>query len=130
MYNPSPLSHIPVEAFQLMIDKNAKDVYRDMMDKRGIPRLELLTFALINTPIVRNEDGETVAWVSVWREGSLGTVSVCTAQGDWLDLIAVEDAPVEFAKLWRDDLWPDEAVRLFMKYHAAADDAAAKEQGE
>lgn len=120
---------IPVEAVQLMIDKAPSQVYREMLTNRGISRLELFTFGMVTTPIIRNEDGERVAYVSVWPQGDMGMVSICEGQGDWFDLVGIEDAAA-FPEMWQRGLWPDEAVRLFMKYHAATDDAAAKEQGE
>ncbi len=114
MTAPIPLD-IPLEAFQLMLDRSPKQVYQDMLKKRGISRLELLTFAVINTPIIGNQTGETVGYVSVLSQG----VSVCSGVGDWLDLIGTEDAAA-FLGLWENGLWQDEAVRLFTKYHAAA----------
>lgn len=110
---------IPTEALELMVKKTVRLAYQEMVEKRGIARIELLTFAWINVPIIMNETQEIVAYVATWEGGK---VSVCmVGEGDWLTLAGIEDEgdPPPVLADEREKM----ALQLFLKYHEA--DAAA-----
>lgn len=52
-----------------------------------ISKLRLLTFGFINTPIFRNIDRVTVAYVVYWCGG---WITVCRGEGETLTLVGVE----------------------------------------
>ena len=104
---------MPVEAFHLMVQKTVRQSYQEMVERGGITRIELLTFAWVTVPIVRNDTKEIDAYVSTWEDGK---VSVCmVGEGDWLTLAGIEDQGDPPPALAGE--WEKTALQLFLKYH-------------
>lgn len=90
-----------------MSSKSPTAAYLEMIERRQLPLLELLTFGMINTPI---SEGATfnadriVAYISLWENGH---TTLCAVAGDDSRLVSSAnvaivdpDAALEFRQYW------------------------------
>jgi len=100
---------IPQKALLLMADKTPVDVFDDMIQQNGLPKLQALTFGIVITPIIFNATGEIVGYVIFWHNNFC---SVHTLKDDWLTLLGMEIHEIPTR---------DEATALFEKYYTNHD---------
>lgn len=95
------------DAFVLMQQKNVFDAFDEMDQKKGLPLMEALTFAVCNTPIIFNKTQKIVGYVLFWHNNFCSVHTI--KQNDWLETIGMEIHD-----------WPslEEAVDLYEKYLA------------
>jgi hypothetical protein len=93
---------IPQPARKLIQTKSVRQSYEDMIGNEGLPLIEMLTFALVHTPIVYNPTGDTVGYVAYWWIDD--NSAVYQLEGEWLKLLGMEQIKSPDGKQC-EDLW-------------------------
>jgi hypothetical protein len=70
---------VPNAALSLMVAMKPAQALAKLQQTQRLSRMELLTFGMINTPIIHNETAEIVGYVVYW-EGKV--VTVCGIEGE------------------------------------------------
>lgn len=81
---------IPTDSLTLMATKRPEQAYQELIDSRQLTLIELLTFAMVNTPISDTptwDPERTIAYVSYWAGSH---VTVCALDGDMVRLVHAE----------------------------------------
>jgi len=107
--------NIPNYAINLMRNFSNQEVFDEMIKNNGITAQKLFTFGYVNTPIVNNNTGNEIAYVTYWVNKKV-TLNVRLNEDDknHLTLIEVLD-PIETSPTKR------QSLEIYLKHFPDSD---------